>query len=41
MWDAARPSRRGAQSRIAIEVRDDTGPVMQLKFSLEMAQYAH
>jgi hypothetical protein len=41
LWDAARPSRGEARSHIAIELRDDKGPLMQLKFSLEKAGYAH
>jgi hypothetical protein len=39
--DAARPARDGQGSHIAIEVRDDKGPLMQLKFSLDKARYAN
>ena len=34
--DAARSRRGGAPGRMSIEVRDDTGPVMQVRFSFEI-----
>ena len=37
--DAARNHRDGASSPMAIEVRDDKGPVMQLRFTFEIRRH--
>lgn len=39
--DAVRTGPRGADHRMAIEVRDDNGPVMQVKFTFEIDQRKH
>jgi hypothetical protein len=37
-WDAVRNFTGTQSHRMAIEVRDDAGPVMQVKFSFEIAR---
>ncbi len=37
--DAARTSHNGVDYRMAIEVRDDNGPVLQVKFTLEIDRH--
>jgi gamma-glutamylcysteine synthetase len=37
--DAVRTSRDGADHRMAIEVRDDNGPVLEVKFTFEIDRH--
>jgi len=39
--DAIRGSPNGAEHRMSIDVRDDAGPVMQVKFTFEVHQHRH
>jgi uncharacterized protein YfcZ (UPF0381/DUF406 family) len=39
--DAVRTSHDGADHRMSIEVRDDDGPVLQVKFTFEIDRHRH
>ena len=39
--DAVRRDQDGADHRMAIEVRDDEGPVLEVKFTFEIDRYKH
>jgi hypothetical protein len=39
--DAIRGHRDGADHQMSIEVRDEAGPVMQVKFTFKVHQYRH
>jgi hypothetical protein len=39
--DAVRKNHDGAGNQMAIEVRDDNGPVLQVKFTFEINRHKH
>jgi len=39
--DAIRRSPNGAEHRMSMDIRDDAGPVMQVKFTFEVHQHRH